>query len=197
MSIARVKASSLTQGLPKQKTMLAGNSTILPGSYESIATTTLGSAQATISFTSISNVYKHLQIRYISRSSNTGQANIIVTFNSDTASTYKAHYLEGNGSAASAGVFSSGDARAIGYSTGTTQSANVFAVGVIDILDYANTNKNKTTRSLVGYDNNGSGIVDFDSLMYASTSAITRIDLALSGGWNFAQYSSFALYGIR
>jgi hypothetical protein len=74
--------------------------------------------------------------------------------------------------------------------------SSVFAANVIDILDYANTNKYKTTRSFSGADNNGSGFVQFMSGLWMNTAAITSITI-LPNSDNFAQYSSFALYGIK
>jgi predicted patatin/cPLA2 family phospholipase len=74
--------------------------------------------------------------------------------------------------------------------------ANIFGAGVIDILDYANTNKYKTVRALSGHDNNGSGYVNFESGLWMSTSAITSIKLFTAGNV-YAQYTQFALYGIK
>jgi len=64
----------------------------------------------------------------------------------------------------------------------------------MDIFDYSNTNKFKTSRELGGYDLNGSGGVGFISGNFRSTSAITSIAFA---GTTFQQYSSFALYGVK
>ena len=75
-------------------------------------------------------------------------------------------------------------------------TANCFGVAVIDILDYANTNKYKTYRSLTGGDANGSGQVLLRSSNWRSTSAVTSMTL-YPGVGNFTQYSSFALYGIK
>jgi hypothetical protein len=67
---------------------------------------------------------------------------------------------------------------------------------ILDILDYADTNKFKTTRSLTGFDRNGAGSVSFNSGNWRSGSAITSIRL-FAGNNAFAQYSSLALYGIK
>ena len=72
------------------------------GSFESIATTTVGSGgTSSIDFTSIPSTYQHLQLRIISRVSNadTGD-NIFLQFNGDTSSNYSWHYMEGDGSTA-------------------------------------------------------------------------------------------------
>jgi hypothetical protein len=73
---------------------------------------------------------------------------------------------------------------------------NMFGAGVIDILDYADTNKYKTCRLLGGQDLNGGGRVYSMSSNWQKTAAITQIDLSFETG-NCMQYSSFALYGIK
>jgi len=67
---------------------------------------------------------------------------------------------------------------------------------IVDILDYANTNKYTTMRSLSAYDANGSGLVWFQSLLWMNTNAITNIKIIRSTS-GFNQYSHFALYGIK
>jgi hypothetical protein len=162
-------------------------------SYESIATTTVGSGgSATITFSSIPSTYKHLQIRYIGRNTTAADAPIL-RFNSDSGSNYARHKLAGDGATVSAAAATTATYMGIGDVPAT---ANSFAAGVIDVLDYQNTSKYKTVRSLTGYDLNGSGSIDFRSNLWQSTSAVTDISIAASSN-NFAQYSSFALYGIK
>lgn len=199
MSIARVKASSLTQGLPKQKTLLAGNSTILPGSYESIATVTVGAGgSSTISFSSIPSTYTHLQLRGIAKD-NRAAANPSVLYmqlNGDTGSNYSQHYLVGDGSGVYAGGGSYTQIAVGDYVTGAAANAANFGSGVVDILDYSSTNKYKTVRSIGGIEFNGSGTVGLNSGSWRNTAAITSITLFSFGG-TFVQYSSYALYGIK
>jgi hypothetical protein len=171
--------------------------------YESIATSTVGAGgTATITFSSIPSTYTHLQVRFIAKNAGTGSADDFFanfSFNSDTTYTnYRSHYLNGNGASAFASsIQSAGNYALLGDSinsgTGTT---SIFAGGVIDVLDYANTNKYKTGRSLVGNDRNGSGNIYLTSALWLNTAAINRIDITCSGG-NFTQYSQFALYGIK
>ena len=69
---------------------------------------------------------------------------------------------------------------------------------IVDILDYENTNKNKTIRSLAGLDLNGSGgRIEFCSSLWMSSAAITSVKVDNFAGGNIAQYSSFALYGVK
>jgi hypothetical protein len=79
----------------------------------------------------------------------------------------------------------------------STSGSNIFGSFVCDILDYRDTNKFKTIRTIGGFDNNGSGVVSLRSGVYRSTNAITSIKLFNNPGNNFAQYSSCALYGVK
>lgn len=201
MAITRAVASSLTQGLPKQKTMLAGNSTILPGSYESIATVTVGAGgAASIDFTAVSGIYSHLQIRGIARTANAvtygGLRLQVGNGSADTASNYSTHDLTGDGSTATAGATANNTNIFIGSIASASLGSNIFGTSVIDILDYASTNKYKTVRTLAGVDGNGSGFSRLFSGSWRSTSAIDTIKIFSTSG-NFVQNSTFALYGIK
>jgi hypothetical protein len=155
----------------------------------------VGSAGASsISFTSIPNTYKHLQVRFISI--NNAAQSIIMRFNNDTSSVYAKHALwaYGNGTDYSAG-YTGGYFNLQGY---TTASSSPYpTAGIVDVLDYANTNKYKTARILSGFDSNGGGEIDFNSGLWQSSSAISSIQIALESGGTINQYSQFALYGIK
>ena len=159
-------------------------------SFESIATVSVGSGgSSSIDFTSIPGTFAHLQLR-ITEKFSSSTFNPKITFNSDTATNYSWHYLSGDGSSASAGA---GATQAFMYLNSNSGSSTM-TVHIVDILDYANSNKNKTIRVLDGFDNNGSGYVSLFSGNWRSASAITSINIA---GGTFGQYSHFALYGIK
>ncbi len=162
-------------------------------SYESIATTTVGSGGTTsITFSSIPSTYTHLQIRCLTGTSNPSSS-MTINFNSDnTNANYRNHWLYGDGSSTGAGTdgnFSYIGVQGSGATTG-------MAAHIIDILDYTNTNKYTTLRNLTGYDNNGSGYVWYSSLLWMNTAAINNIVITRNTS-NFVQYSSFALYGVK
>mgnify|MGYP006266997919 CR=1 FL=1 len=196
MAIRSLKTNSFSRSL------LNGNSAFIPGSYESIATVSVGSSgTATISFTSIPQTYTHLQLRYIARNAYTGggsYTNSDMYINGDTtASHYTFHRLSGDGATASASAAANAGSIYV-LATNANASANIFGVGVMDILDYTNTNKYKTIKILDGYDNNGSGFVDGPrSGSWLSTSAVTSFSITNPASTNWVQYSRFALYGIK
>jgi hypothetical protein len=171
-------------------------------SYESIATVTVGSGgQSSIEFNSIPGTYKHLQIRLLARSTHLTFAGVdgVLRFNSDSASNYSWHYLLGDGASTSASAGATQSSINTGIiASGGGSAAGIYAATVIDILDYADTNKYKTTRTLAGLDKNGTGgDMRFSSGSWRSTSAINSITLTTDPSRDFIQYSSFALYGIR
>jgi len=183
---------------------LFGSYGALVGDFESIASFTTGAGNdASITFSSIPATYTHLQIRVTARGTvaDTSDA-AYVTFNSDTGTNYAGHYLNGNGTAAAAAsVTSSAPAYPmyVFFFPAANATASAFGVGVADILDYASTSKTKVLRSITGADSNGnnsSGRVYLQSVLWNSTSAITTIKLTPMNG-SFAQYSHFALYGIK
>lgn len=171
-------------------------------SFESIATGTVTASggSANVTFSSIPGTYKHLQLRCFTRNTYSGGTgggdNLYLQANSDTANNYNAHNLNGNGSTYSSSYYNAETFGYFGISTGggSTPSSLPFTGVIIDILDYADTNKYKTVRGLCGYDGNGFGGVNYASGAWRSTSAITS--LKLYSNYNLTQYSHFALYGI-
>ena len=79
-----------------------------------------------------------------------------------------------------------------------TQLLQFLVLVFCDILDYSLTNKYKTVRTLSGYDSNGSGQIRLYSGMLSSTTdAITTLRIQDQSGSGYAQYSHFALYGVK
>ena len=198
MAITSIKTGSSFTNLVKYNDFLGPNSAYIPPSYDSIATVTVNSGgTSSINFTSIPSTYTHLQVRSISKSNGFGPA-LVIRYNGDTSSNYKSHYSEGNGASIYGGTPGNTTYGYVGYPTPGAANASMFATTIIDILDYTNTNKYKTTRGLSGYDTNNTvdGYVDLFSNLWMSTSAISSITLTIQGE-SFVTGSSFALYGIK
>lgn len=175
-------------------------------SYESIQTVTVGTgAPTTIDFTSIPTTYKHLQIRWIGRvTPSTTDENLGMTVGNgsvDTGANYSLHYLYGSGGGnATSGASATTSSVSMGRLTGANTTASVFGTGIIDLIDYSNTNKYKTFSGLSGDINSstGAGIIWEVSGSWRSNSAIDTIQLTqLYGSGGFAQYSQFELFGIK
>ena len=174
-------------------------------SFESIATASGTGSAATITFSSIPSTYKHLQIRFIAKDTeNLGSINNnTLTLTANSITSYYYHQLLGNGTSAST-AWSGGVNSNISFNQSVPSSfsgqADLFCAGIIDILDYANTNKNKTIRAIVGTDGNNTSTqykVQFNSGLINSTAAISSLTLGIGGGGNLTSTSRFALYGIK
>ena len=170
----------------------------LANSYESISTVNVTTSTSSITFSSIPSTYQHLQIRGIARTDRVTAGvggEVYIRFNSDTGSNYAEHALWGNGSTAAVRGTASVNLPLIGRVGTDAYSSGIFGTLVTDVLDYANTNKNKTVRTLSGYDGNGSGEIWLTSTLWANTAAVSTVNI--SSNFNFLQYSSFALYGVK
>lgn len=106
------------------------------------------------------------------------------------------HYVEGSGSGTNAASQQIGSITGLAMNYGQSNGSSIFDVTILDILDYSNTSKNKTARSLRGCDNNGSGYVGLQSSLWINTSAISQLEIFVNGS-TFNQFSTFALYGIK
>ena len=177
----------------------------ITSSYESIATVTVGSGgSGTITFSSIPATFTHLQLRVLGRTDRAGSAYdaFLIRANNDaTNANYTYHYIEGQGATPTAGQENGTYSGAVIYRLpGATAPANVFGATITDILDYRNTSKYKTLRSIGGNDNNSAspaGDIYYGSNLWLDTSAITSLVIVPRTGTNFMQYSQFALYGIK
>ena len=168
------------------------------GSYESIATTLGTGSSATISFSAIPQTYKHLQIRFMARVANADTANNqFVQFNSDTATNYSWHILEADGSTVTSNGFATQSSMIGGRISAASATAGVMGVGIVDILDYANTNKYKTIRTLTGQERNGAGVIRLESGNWRNTAAITSIQFSNNSSTNYTTDTQFVLYGIK
>jgi hypothetical protein len=186
--------------------MLAGNAVWNPwepaGAYESIAAVTGNGTTSQILFSNIPSTYTHLQVRLIVRgvrSFNSEQ--LYIRLNGDaTSGAYRYHYLYGDGGGVTAGSSGADTVFLVNELPAANESANIYSTSVVDLLDYTSTTKNKTFRSLSGYDNNGNtsnynGKVWFGSGLWLNTAAVTSLTVLSNGA--FATNSSIALYGIK
>lgn len=168
-------------------------------SYESIQTFTLGSTTASITFSSIPSTYKHLQIRLSARNNFAGSGggiSALMRINGDSGGNYTHHRLVGDGSSATAGAATGVSYTQIGYMSRNGDTYN-YSASIVDVLDYTNTNKNTTVRTLSGGDYNGSGYIQLWSGLWLNTAAVTSIEIYPDGAASWLADSKFALYGIK
>ena len=159
--------------------------------YEPIATTTLSSAQSSVTFSSISGSYTDL-ILVANTATNTSSNYYLIQFNSDTGSNYSSTHLRGTGSAAGSTRYSNQTSvfTSIGSTISTTKLASIMTA---HIINYSNTTTNKTM--LARTDRAGAGTTATANL-WRSTAAINSITLDC-GADSYASGSIFSLYGIK
>jgi hypothetical protein len=166
--------------------MPAGNT------YEAIATQTLGSAAASVTFSSIPSTYTDLVLVCNFETSSNAIAGVYIQFNGDTSTNYSSTNLIGNGSTAeSSRASSSSFFRISGYGTGTANTLT--NVAIVNIMNYANSTTYKTTisRSAIASLGTGANV----GLWRATPSAITSLTLT-GESQNLSTGSTFTLYGI-
>ena len=159
--------------------------------YTPIATQTLGSAAASITFSSIPGTYTDLRL-VLTCTSSSANSDILLTFNGDTATNYSRTYLVGLGSSAISGSPTSQNNIPLdGWGASTT----VPQMYSVDIFSYAGST-NKTLLCSASEDDNGSGRVTIEVGLWRNTSAITSITLGSTGVITFSTGTIATLWGI-
>jgi hypothetical protein len=158
--------------------------------YAPIATTTLSSAQQTITFSSISASYTDLVLIASRRYSNvgTGAENTFIRFNNDSTALYSMTYLIDGPSSGRFTGFNS-----LYTSAGGNETAERFSVDIWNIMSYSNTTTYKTSMLRMNF---GTSMVQNWVGLWRNTAAINRIDIIGSSSATFATGSTFTLYGI-
>lgn len=164
--------------------------------YTPIATTTLGSAQSTVTFSSISGSYTDLVL--IATAQQTLDSPTYLQINGSSSSIYSTTGVYGNGSTTTSLRFRATgdgvDGEGIWAPSQALPESTSFGVIKYNLQNYSNTTTNKTV--LVRYDN-ASAITGANVGLIQTTSAITSITLRMSNASaNFATGSTFTLYGI-
>ena len=165
----------------------------MPVTYEPIATTTLSSAQSSVSFSSIPGTYTDLVLVSVA-SLNTAD-DVFVRFNSDTNNNYSYTLLYGSGSAAGS-VSDINNGRLLIDYYGTPSTTNGDCINIFTVMNYSNATTYKTALTRA---NRASSGVDALVGLWRSTSAINTITLTAgaSTARTFSSGSTFTLYGIK
>ena len=166
--------------------MAAGNT------YVALATNTLGSAAASVTFSSISGAYTDL-VLVVNAASASGTVSSKIQFNGDTATSYSDTILYGDGTNAASLRNSTMDSAFLNY-YGEATTTLLSQTLIVNIQNYANTTTYKTF--IARASSAPSGVVLIVGL-WRSTSAITSVLLKSSSANNYAAGSTFTLYGIQ
>jgi hypothetical protein len=158
--------------------------------YTPIATTTLGSAAASYTFSSISGSYTDLIL--VSTPIVTAATTFGLYFNGSTAANYSATILTGDGTSAASTRVSNQTEIRISYAatSRTTNTTNI----ITQIQNYSNATTYKTLLSRDNAASDGTGAIVG---LWRSTAAITSITIIpISGGSIINTGSTFTIYGI-
>lgn len=193
--ITKMSASSMN-AKTWYRSMLAGNDAYVDGAYELISTAYGTGSSGTITFSSIPQTYKHLQIRFTARTTDSTWNSFAFNLSSTIG-----HQISG---APIDQLFSKVTDYPEQFEASMANSGSIsdaHKVGIIDVLDYASASKNKTIRAFYGgptqSGTSGTNSVILRSGFTASTAAITTMTFS---GWNgavFGTTSRFSLYGIK
>ena len=162
----------------------------MPATFDSIATTTLGSAASSITFSSIPGTYTDLRVVLVIPSVS-GATDVIMQLNSDTGSNYSRTNLTGNGSSTASGQLTNQSSLRLSYGGPSTTLPNMTTV---DFFSYSGST-NKTCLITTSDDANGSGFIMRAVGLWRSTSAISTIKLECNLA-NFNSGTTATLYGI-
>jgi hypothetical protein len=165
----------------------------MPKTYEPIATTTLGSAAASYTFSSIPSTYTDLIIVVNAKASTVTNTFMRVGNGSvDTGSNYSRTQITGTGSAVSSGRNTS---QTLFYcdNNSAPDAANFNYINTIHLFNYANTSTNKT---FLNRANNAGYGLEAQVGLWRSTAAINTILLGVASG-TWAIGTTFTLYGIK
>jgi hypothetical protein len=161
----------------------------MASTYTPIATTTLGSAAASYTFSSISGSYTDL-ILVFNGTCATGTTSMNITVNSDTGSNYSMTRLYGSGSAAFSERQSNVASMIIGI------SSNSQSINIVQFQNYSNTTTYKTVLSRQNVPSDSSIAVAAAVGLWRSTAAISSMTIT-TPPYNLQTGSTFTLYGIE
>lgn len=162
--------------------------------YTAIATQTLGTAAASVTFSSIPSTYTDL-VLVVQTKQSVASSYSGIQFNSDTGTNYSNTLLYGNGS--SAGSVRGSNNPKIYPLFNTYESTSNWMISTINIMNYANTSINKT---VILRANDSSQVTQAVVGTWRNTGAITSITYGTQtdggGTAGLAAGSTFSLYGI-
>lgn len=161
----------------------------MPATYEPINTQTLGTAQASVTFSAIPSTYTDLVLVLNAKKSTSDGGYLSLRYNSDTATNYSSTFMYGNGTQA---LSSRNTGETFGR-IGNGSTSN-FESTIVSIQNYSNATTFKTSISR----SNVSGIytLSYVTLWRKTPEAITSITVLPDTG-NFTVDSTFTLYGIK
>lgn len=157
--------------------------------YTALATTTIGTAVNSVTFSSISSAYRDLAL--VVNWGNSANTGFLIRFNSDTGSNYHFIIAQGDGNIKTNLAGNSVSSISMGY---VWNNNTVTGNSLVNIMDYSTTNKHKT---VLLRDNDVYVGADMIAARWANTSAITSVQIFGGSSSNFTTGSTLSLYGVK
>jgi hypothetical protein len=166
--------------------------------FQLISTSLLATTTASVTFSAIPASFTHLQLRVVGRyTAATVSSNMTLRFNADSGANYGYQYIRNNnGTITAAAPGSYQTSLYVGDMPGASDAASFYGSMIIDLLDYANTNKIKTLKTFNGRGSGANPALDMFNGTWNSTAAISSIlvsDAVTSA--SFAAGTRVSLYG--
>ena len=167
----------------------SGNTTAAV-TYTPIATNTLSSSAASVTFSSIPGTYKDLVLVFEGAASAAASNGFQIKINGASGTLQSYTRLQGNGTSATSLINGSGDP-ACGV-IGNTNRSNIIA----QIMNYSNATTYKTILSRYNSLDSSDGRTGAYVNLTRATTAVTSLLIDLATANNFISGSTFTLYGI-
>ena len=169
----------------------------MANTYILIASNTVSSATASVTFSGIPNTYTDLLLRCSNRTASGGIESLRIQINSDTGTNYSYTQFISNGSTLSATRF--GNQAGINlYDTDySSDTANVFSIGDIYFPNYLSAYNKPIGVTGAREINAVAGTLTVQAGLWRNSSAISSMTLTYTGGNNHLAGSTFYLYGIK
>jgi hypothetical protein len=158
--------------------------------YTPLATVTLGTAAASVTFSSIPATYRDLICVTSTFQTNAGDQYSSYRINGDTGANYNWVYMDTYPGTPSSGATSNATSSLWTYTQNVSSTTPLTTI--VQFMDYSATDKHKTQLHRFGA---ASPTVGAYASRWANTAAVTSISILATSG-NYQSGSTFSLYGV-
>lgn len=159
--------------------------------YKPIANVAISSPTSSVTFSNITQQYRDLVLVCSFIYPTTSTQNPRMTFNNDSSSSYKLVYMDSYPSGSNVVGTDDGTTFSLSYSAGTVASEPILSV--TNFMDYSVTDKHKHGLIRYGTPTSGHGMY---GIRYASTNAITSMQIYANNSLSWQAGTTLALYGV-
>ena len=163
----------------------------MANTYKLIEAKTLGSATASVTFSSIPQTYTDIKFVLSLRSANADPRDSIYIKPNNSTSNLTYRYIRGDGTSVSSNTLDRVDIDAANATASTFGNLEIY------IPNYASANYKSFSIDTVTENNATEAYSGLHAWLWSDTTAISSMVFANLSASNFVQYSTFYLYGIK